>query len=68
MESDRNVALPMERLRTLAARGAIGSSAPRHLSFNGSISAPGRLVRESAPQAAKMFLEDGVDAAVLIPV
>lgn len=68
VESDRNVALPTQRLRTLVARGEIGSSAPRHLSFNGSIPAPGRLVRESAPQAARIFLDDGVDAALLIPV
>jgi len=58
----------LDAYRTLVARGAVGSSAPRHLSFNGSIPAPGRLVRESAPEAAKIFLDDGVQAALLIPV
>ncbi|MGI8844332.1 MAG: hypothetical protein ACR2HZ_11570 [Gemmatimonadaceae bacterium] len=68
LEADRNAALPIERLRTLVARGTVGSSAPRHLSFNGSIPAPGRLVRESAPQAAQVFLDDGVQAALLVPI
>ena len=68
MEADRNSALPIDRLRALVARGAVGSSAPRHLSFNGSIPAPGRLVRETAVQAARVFLDDRVQAALLIPV
>ena len=68
MESDRNVALPIDRLRTLVERGIVGSSATRHLSFNGSIPAPGRLVRESAPRAARILIDDGVQAALLIPV
>ncbi len=68
MESDRNTALPIERLRALVTRDEVGSAAPRHLSFNGSIPAPGRLVRESAPHAAKVLIDDGVHAALLIPV
>jgi hypothetical protein len=46
----------------------VGSAAPRHLSFNGSITAPARLVRESAPRAARLFVEDGVHAALLVPI
>ena len=68
IERDRNLALPLDRLRELAAEGAIGSVAPRHLSFMGSITAPGRLVRDSAPRAADLLLEDGVDVALLFPV
>ena len=67
-EADRNAVLPIERLRTLVERGEVGSSAPRHLSFNGSITAPGRLVGESAPQAADLLTRDGVQAALLVPV
>lgn len=67
-EADRNAVLPIERLRTLVAQGEVGSSAPRHLSFNGSITAPGRLVRESAPAAAEVFVRDGVQGALLVPV
>lgn len=68
VEADRNAVLPLDRLRTLASRGEIGSVAPRHVSFNGSISAPGRLVRTSAPEAARVFADDGVDIALLVPV
>jgi hypothetical protein len=42
--------------------------APRHLSFMGSITAPGRLVAESAPEAAQLLVDDGVDVALLVPV
>lgn len=68
MEADRNVALPITRLRTLVGLGEVGSSAPRHLSFNGSITAPGRLIHDSAPQAAKILADDAVEAALLVPV
>ena len=68
VEADRNTALPIERLHTLVERGEVGSAAPRHLSFNGSVPAPGRLVRESAPEAARILRNDGVQAALLVPV
>lgn len=68
LEQDRNVALPLDRLRDLAASGVIGRVAPRHLSFMRSIAAPGRLRKETAPQAAEIFVEDQVDVALLVPV
>jgi D-proline reductase (dithiol) PrdB len=68
VEADRNVALPIDRLRTLVEHGAVGSSAARHLSFNGSITAPGRLVRQVAPEAAEVFRQEQVDAVLLVPV
>ncbi len=68
VQSDPNLAFPLDRLRELAADGRIGAVAERHLSFMGSITAPGRLVNESAPAAAQHFLEDGVDVALLVPV
>ena len=68
MRRDPNLAFPADRLRELAERGRIGSVAPRHLSFMGSITAPGRLVREQAPQAARLLVADGVDVALLVPV
>ncbi len=42
--------------------------APRHLSFMGSVTAPGRLVRDTAPRAAELLVEDRVDVALLVPV
>jgi len=68
MRLDPNLALPLDRARELAAAGRIGSVNRRHLSFMGSITAPGRLVRDSAPRAARRLSEDGVDVALLIPV
>jgi D-proline reductase (dithiol) PrdB len=68
MVRDPNLAFPIDRVRELAAAGRIGSVAPRHLSFMGSITAPGRLVRDHAPAAARRLREDGVDVALLVPV
>jgi D-proline reductase (dithiol) PrdB len=66
--ADANLALPLERVRELAASGRIGSVNRRHLSFMGSITAPGRLVRDTAPAAARALVDDGVDVALLVPV
>lgn len=65
---DPNLAFPVERIRELAERGRIGSVNRRHLSFMGSITAPGRLTGRTAPEAVRRLAEDGVDAALLIPV
>jgi len=68
MASDPNVAFPLDRARELAASGFVGSLNRRHLSFMGSITAPGRLVLDTAPRAARLLVEDGVDVALLVPV
>lgn len=65
---DPNVAFPLDRVRELAAAGRIGSLNRRHLSCMGSITAPGRLMRHTAPPAARLLAEDGVDVALLVPV
>jgi D-proline reductase (dithiol) PrdB len=66
--ADRNLGFPLDRLREMAARGEIGSVNHRHLSFMGSITAPGRLIAETAPQAADLLAADGVDVALLVPL
>ncbi len=68
VEEDRNVALPLDRLREMAAREEIGSVAGRHISFQGSITAPLRLMRQTAPEVASLLADDGVDATLLTPV
>jgi D-proline reductase (dithiol) PrdB len=68
MASDPNLAFPIDRLRELVERGRLGSLNHRHLSFMGSITAPGRLKRETLPEAARRFEEDEVDVALLVPV
>lgn len=68
VQADPNVGFPLDRLRELADRGVVGEVAPRHLSFMGSITAPGRLIRDTAPEAAELLAHDGVDVALLVPI
>ncbi len=68
MRADPNLAFPIDRVRELATRGRIGSVNRRHLSCMGSITAPGRFIRDTAPEAAGWLVEDAVDVALLVPV
>jgi D-proline reductase (dithiol) PrdB len=68
LHDDPNLGLPLDRLHELAADGVIGRVNARQLSFMGSITAPGRLVRDTAPAAAQVLVDDGVDAVLLVPV
>jgi hypothetical protein len=68
VEADPGVVFPLDVLNGLTGRGVIGSVAPRHLSFMGSITAPARLRRDSAPRAADLLVDDAVDVALLVPV
>lgn len=65
---DRNLGLPLERLRDLERAGDIGSVAPRHVSLMGSITAPGRLIRHTLPEVADELVADQVDVALMVPV
>jgi len=65
---DRNLVFPLHRFRELVARGEVGSLNHRHFSFMGSITVPGRLISETAPQVAAKLREDQVDAVFLVPV
>jgi D-proline reductase (dithiol) PrdB len=68
MRRDPNLAFPLDRARELLARGRIGALNHRHLSLMGSITAPGRLVADTAPEAAARLVADRVDVALLLPV
>jgi len=68
MRRDPNLSFPIDRVRELASAGRIASVAPRHLSFMGGISAPSRFMRHSVPEMARVFVDDGVDVALLVPV
>jgi D-proline reductase (dithiol) PrdB len=68
MAKDRNLALPLERFRELAAKGVIGSLNHRHFSFMGSIIGPRVLINETAPEVAGLLRSDKVEAAFLTPV
>lgn len=68
IQQDPNLAFPIDRVRELVKAGRVGAVNRRHLSFMGSITAPGRLVRDTAPQAAAWLVEDKIDVALLVPV
>jgi D-proline reductase (dithiol) PrdB len=65
---DRNLVFPLDRFRELVTRGAVGALNYRHFSFMGSITAPGKLISETAPAVAQLLRQDQVDAAFLVPV
>jgi len=68
VQMDPNLAFPLDRLREFVESGRIGSLNDRHFSFMGSITAPGRLMKESAPEVAEKLVSDEVSTALLVPV
>ncbi|HEX7150378.1 MAG TPA: glycine/sarcosine/betaine reductase selenoprotein B family protein [Thermoanaerobaculia bacterium] len=68
IQSDPNLGFPLDRLRELQSEGHLGALNHRHFSFMGSITAPGRLMQETAPAVAEKLVADGVDAVLLVPV
>ena len=68
IEADFNLALPADRFLELERDGIVGRLHEEALSFMGSITAPGRLVKETAPEAAERLKAQGVDVAFLTPV
>ena len=68
IEADRNLALPLDRLRELAEGGEVGDVSAHHFSIMGSISAPGRLISQSAPAITRSLQQDKVEAVFLTPV
>lgn len=68
IRQDPNLAFPIDRVNELAKSGRIGSINHRHISFMGSITAPGRLIQYTAPEAARLLVDDGVDIVLLVPV
>ena len=68
LETDPNLAFPLDRFRELETEGKIGSLNRRHFSFMGSITKPHALITQSAPEVGQMLKADGVDIAFLTPV
>lgn len=66
-QQDVNVVFPLDRLREMELAGEIGSIGNFHYAFNGA----GQLATAFEPTArevGRMLKEDGVTAAVLVPV
>ena len=68
IKEDPNLAFPLGPLQALCDAGRIGSLNWRHLSFMGSITAPGRFVKKTVPAAVAQLVSDEVDVALLVPV
>lgn len=68
-DKDRNVVLPLDRLRELQAEGLIGRIAPFVYGFMGHIDGPylETLVNETASEVARCLKRDGAEAIVLTP-
>ena len=68
LETDPNLAFPLDRFRELETEGKIGSLNRRHFSFMGSITKPRPLITHTAPEVAQLLKTDGVDVVFLTPV
>lgn len=64
---DKNVVLPLDHLRALAAEGRIGSLSPDVISFMGYIADTDRLQEREVHPVAERFLQDKVDLVLLAP-
>jgi len=65
-QQDVNVVFPLQLLRNLADAGEIGSVAAWHYSFMGATD-PTRM-EEAGAQVGRLLEQDGVTAALLVPV
>ena len=65
-QQDINIALPVDRLRELAARGEVGSVADYHYSFMGATDP--RQMRPHAERMIEIMASDSVDTALLVPI
>ena len=64
---DVNVSFPIDRLRELVARGALGAVAPSSYSFMGAQREVARIETETGPEVARRLREEGVDVALVTP-
>jgi len=67
LAEDANLLVPIDRIREMAEGGEIGELSPRVVSLCGHLPHPKVLMRDTAPAIARLFLDDGVDVAMLVP-
>ena len=65
---DPNVVFPIDTLRQLVERGKIGSLTRHAFTFMGGIYSSRRVRDELAPAIARRVVDEGADAALLVPV
>lgn len=64
---DINISFPLDRVRELVGRGALGGLGPHHYSFMGAQRDVGRIERETGPEVGRRLREEGVDLAFITP-
>jgi D-proline reductase (dithiol) PrdB len=64
---DVNVSFPIDRLRELVARGALGGLAPHSYSFMGAQRDVTRIAGETGPECARRLRQEGADVALITP-
>ena len=64
---DPNVALPLDRLETLAAAGEIGGVSRWHYTFMGALPQP-QMLEDAGTEVGRLLADDGVDVALLVPI
>ena len=67
IQQDLNVTLPLDRIRELVERHEVGAFASNCYSFMGAQRDASRIDAETAPEVARLLLEDHVDVVVLTP-
>lgn len=67
-EADVNTIFPVERLAELVAAGEVGALAATHYSLMGYAPRAADLAEQTAPAIATRMRQEGVDAALVVPV
>lgn len=66
-KKDPTIVFPLEQLKETAAAGKIGSVSAVNIGLNGGILDTASAEKESIPKVVKLFHDEGVDAALLVP-
>ena len=64
---DVNISFPIDRVRELITRGALGGLGPNGYSFMGAQRDCARIESETGPEAARRLRDEGVDVALITP-
>ena len=67
LADDPNVAMPLDRLEDLSARGEIGAVSSWHYTFMGGHPQP-QMFEEAGTEVGRLLAADGVDVALLVPI
>lgn len=67
LQADPNLLIPLDRLHEMAAAGEIGDVTQSTVALCGHLPHPQRLIDETAPAIAELFVRDHADVVLLVP-